>query len=83
MKRAILEISDQLFMQILNRCKAGFWGNYKVKENGLPEDVKIIRAEQSCGCFKLLLESESFLDIEDEKPYPELPPPIFENIETE
>lgn len=83
MKRAILEISDDLFMVILKGFKAGFSGQFKVADNALPIDTRIVRVNMSSSpenTLMLLLESEEFKDIENGELYPVLTPPSFEVI---
>ena len=84
MKRAILIFSDDLLVEILKFTKEGFRGTFNVMENGLPEDVKVIRAfPYQQGQLGILLESEKFKDIEKGKSYPVLSPPIFQIINKE
>lgn len=79
MRRAILQISDQLIAEICKGCKFGFEGYFAVIKNGLPEDAKavyVIRInEYSIG---IVLESSFFEDIEEGKRYPLLDPVIVE-----
>jgi hypothetical protein len=80
MKRAVLEIGDHLFMEILAGLKSGFSGRYEVINNGLPDDVKFVRCGQSECCLNILLESETFKDIKDNEPYPILDPVTIKSV---
>jgi len=79
MKRAVLIISDVILMEIL-KCftfKEGF--TYKVIENQLPSDTKVIRMGHDIqGNTYIVLESEEFKDITEGYKYPELKPPIIQ-----
>lgn len=80
MKRAIVQISDDLLVEILKGLKSGFNGRFKVIKNGLPEDVKLIRAYPVRDqIIEMILESESFKDIAD-APIPVLDPPQMSAI---
>lgn len=76
MKRAILVISDKLITDVL---KATLSTDRKITstiKHALPDDVKIVRTGHDInGTLRLMLESEEFENIEDDRPYPELPCP--------
>lgn len=79
MRRAILQLSDDFFVELLKGQKDGLPRFFDVVENPLPDDAKFIRAHyrQTTNGFELLIESEDFEDIKDGLPYPNLTMPIF------
>jgi hypothetical protein len=81
MKYAILKISPYVF---INLCKKGMI-KIKVLENAIPEDAHYIRGfcEESSGWgyVNLVLESESFRELNEGDEIPVLPYPMFERIE--
>ena len=72
MKRAILEFSPQLMVEICKVAQQDFLGSIKVIKNGLPTDAKVVDMQlkelniESNHRFPhsilIILESESFCD---------------------
>lgn len=85
MKRAILEISDVMMIEMIKGFKHqdGRFRYYKVIKNTLPEDAKPIRCilpQTNSAAIGILLESEKFEDVALGNPYPILNPPHVENV---
>jgi hypothetical protein len=80
MKYSILKISSLIFIEI---CKHGM-DKVKVVDNALPEDAKFVRAfvddNLGWGRISLVLESESFKDLNEGDEIPILPNPAFEKV---
>ena len=81
MKYMILKASPIIFVEM---CKKGEI-HAKVVSNALPDDTKYIRMFIDYGSgapqINLVLESNSFNEIKDEKVIPVLPNPMFEKID--
>lgn len=75
MKRAILQISDEILMDILKGLMTGPNRKFKVTENPLPKDVKIVRSYSVDRTVEIIVESEAFVEIE-KSPYPVLSCPV-------
>ena len=80
MKRAILEITDQLLLDLLK----GFNFNderlrfFNVIGNPLPDDTKPVRCQiMDNGNLGILVESESFENIRGNTVYPTLDKPVL------
>jgi len=86
MKRAVLEITDQLLIDMLKPFKHENKMYTILVENPLPPDAKIVRIEQhpywaeNNICLGVLLESEQFKDVPPAEVYPRLPLPVFKTI---
>lgn len=82
MRRAVLEITDSLLVEIFKGLEQGFSGKFKIIENGLPGDAKPIRCEIGCnGILRMLIESKTFEDVNDGKAkYPVLNHIVVETI---
>lgn len=82
MKRAILVLSDHVMLHFLKALSTTDRKITSIIKHALPDDVKIIRIGYDInGTLRLMLESEEFEDILDDKPYPELPTPYIK-VET-
>lgn len=81
MKHAILQISDALIVDLLTIVRVGFSGNFEVKQNGLPKDAKAISCVKvDDNIIGIVVESDSFDDIDTAHDLPILEPPIHETI---
>lgn len=83
MRRATLQISDSLLIQVLKGVKSGFNGRFKVSKNGLPEDAKAIESYSVDGRVDIVIESESFEDVKEVRklpPFPVLDCPVMSAI---
>ena len=81
MKRAILQISDGLLVEMFKAFQEqeNQWRVFRVLKNALPDDAKPIRCSvMNDGLVGILIESESFEDIEEGLLYPILDSPHFE-----
>jgi hypothetical protein len=85
MRRAVLEISDHLLIEIVKGVEESIHKkSFVVRKYGLPNDCKVIRAFTTIngqGTIGILLESESFDDIKAGEIYPTLPSPELETME--
>lgn len=83
-KQARLLVSDTLLVELLKGTKSGFGGSFVVLKNGLPPDAKIVNHGTELGSLgrvvEILVESESFDEIEEKSVPPELDPPVFKAI---
>ncbi len=83
MKRAILQISDVLLVQILKGLLSGFSGRFKVSDNGLPEDTKVIESYSVDGRIDIIVESELFENVKELHklpPFPVLDSPVISTV---
>jgi hypothetical protein len=79
-RRAILEISGEL---ITSMFKKGIRQGYEVTENALPDDVKVVDVKLDHfgkDRLLLLLESQDFPKVENNKPYPVLPAVMIKTL---
>jgi len=84
MKRAILLVTDSFLIGFMQYVKdPNIIRRWKVIENPIPDDAKPIRAFQTKqdGMLGIVLESESFEDVDDCRRYPILPRPVFSSEE--
>lgn len=83
-KLAILPLTAELFLEFSKACKDGPPRRFMVKENPLPDDVKIISIEAFWDrprfTLALVLASESFEDVPEGVTPPEVPRLLFETI---
>ena len=77
MKRAMLYVKAQLVADLakaspIPRC-------FIVSANALPDDATVVGGayDSTRDVFELAIESESFVDMGDNEPYPTLPPPVI------
>lgn len=87
MRIATLDLTPELFIQFCQVCKDGPPCQMVVKKNPLPSDAKVVgvitRPDRFPLILRLVIESESFADIPEGEPIPELPLVWFETIYAE
>lgn len=86
MRIATLDLTPDLFLDFCKSLKAGPSRSFKVKENALPDDARVIRvALRETGTiagavWTLFIESEAFNEIGDGVIPPSLPQPVLEAV---
>jgi len=84
MKIATLDLTPELFLDFCKMCKDGPPRQIIVKENALPDDAKvvgvIVAKDRYPLTLRLVIESDSFVDVPEGELMPELPLVVFETI---
>ena len=57
---------------------------YRIKDNALPDDVKVVGTylDEHKQLFNLIVESKTFESVPDGEPIPEVEPVVFERLPT-
>lgn len=81
MKQAYLYITPSLFVEFTKASQQheGKPRRFLVIENPLPDDAEVVKVESLFGNIRLLIESQSFNDV-DAGSIPDLPPPIYRTV---
>lgn len=83
-RRAILQISTGLLVELLSGLKEGFSGHYRVIGNALPKDAKALGTISiEAHTVGIVIESDTFKEVSPGEELPVLDDPILETIRTE
>ena len=84
MKRAILSLTPELFVQFVSATKeqGGRRRRFRVKKNPLPEDCGCVDVHYNPerDCLNLILESEEFPESQAGRMLPMVPSPVYEAV---
>lgn len=79
MRRAILQMTDLFLVELLKPFTHGACRTFEVKKNALPDDAKPVGCvDMGNGVLGVVIESDSFEDVELGKQTPILELPVIE-----